>query len=248
MWGGPARPDCGSRLHDCQQPVDGRGTVRCAGLYPRRRGGRDPGRAHRLPDLAQRTGTRARRVGQAPRRTSHRAQGRSCRPHQHRSRQDPLRGPGRGPGDDRHLRLRRRPVPPARRPHHALRTARTPAHGDVAPARRRRRHLGVQLSGRGVVLERGSGPRLRRRGGVETVREDSTGRHRDKCACCARRPRCRRARQPQRARAHRRRRRAAAARQSARSADQRDRFRTDGGSHRTAGRRALWPQHFGARR
>jgi aldehyde dehydrogenase (NAD+) len=37
-------------------------------------------------------------------------------------------------------------------------------------------------------------------------------------------------------------------RQSARSADQCDRFRTDGGSHRTAGRRALWPRHFGAGR
>ena len=54
--------------------------------------------------------------------------------------------------------------------------------------------------------------------------------------------------EPQRSRAHRRRRRATPSRQSARSADQCDRFRTDGGSHRTAGRRALWPQHFGARR
>ena len=39
--------------------------------------------------------------------------------------------------------------------------------------------------------------------------------------------------------AHRRRRRATPSRQSARSADQCDRFRADGGSHRTAGRRAL---------
>ena len=41
----------------------------------------------------------------------------------------------RGPGDDRHLRLRRRAVAPARRPHDALGAARAPADGDVAPAR-----------------------------------------------------------------------------------------------------------------
>ena len=86
-----------------------------------------------------------------------------------RGRQDPLRGPRRGAGDDRHLRLRRRPVPPARRPHDAVRAARPPADGDVAPARRRRRDLRVQLPGRGVVVEQRDRAGLRRHRGVEAV-------------------------------------------------------------------------------
>ena len=36
----------------------------------------------------------------------------------------PAGGPGRGPGNDRYLRFRRRPVAPALRPHHGLGTAR----------------------------------------------------------------------------------------------------------------------------
>ena len=93
-----------------------------------------------------RAGTRARRVVKRLGELLDRAQGRPRRPDHHRGRQDPLRGPGRGPGDDRHLRLRRRPVAPARRPHHALRAAGTPADGDLAPARRRRRHLARSTS------------------------------------------------------------------------------------------------------
>ena len=54
-----------------------------------------------------------------------------------RSRQDPGRGPRRGAGDDRHLRLRRRPVAPALRPHHRQRAARPPDDGAVASARAR---------------------------------------------------------------------------------------------------------------
>ena len=46
---------------------------------------------------------------------------------QPRGRQDHLRGPRRGPGDDRHLRLRGRPLPPALRPDDALASA--PATG-----------------------------------------------------------------------------------------------------------------------
>ena len=79
-----------------------------------------------------------------------------------RGRQDRLRGPRRGAGDDRHLRLRRRPVAPALRPDHRHRARRPPDDGDLASARRRRRHLGLQLPGRGLVVERGARLRLRR--------------------------------------------------------------------------------------
>ena len=91
------------------------------------------------------------------------------RPRHDRGRQDPLRGARRGAGDDRHLRLRRRPVPPARRADDAVRAARAPAHGDLAPARRRRRHLRVQLPGRRLVVEHRGRPGLRRHRGVEAV-------------------------------------------------------------------------------
>ena len=60
-------------------------------------------------------------------------------------------GLGEVAGDDRHLRLRRRAVAPALRPHHRDRAAGPPDDGDVASARRLRRHLGVQLPRRGVV-------------------------------------------------------------------------------------------------
>ncbi len=80
------------------------------------------------------------------RRPARAAQGRCRRTGDDRSGQDSLRGARRGPGDDRHLRLRGRPFAPARRPHDALGATRSPADGDVASARRGRGHLGVQLS------------------------------------------------------------------------------------------------------
>ena len=52
-----------------------------------------------------------------------------------RERQDPRRGPGRSAGDDRHRRLRRRPVAHALRPHHALRAPAAPHVRAVASAR-----------------------------------------------------------------------------------------------------------------
>ncbi len=52
----------------------------------------------------------------------------------------------------------------------------SPDDGAVAPAGCRRRHLGVQLPGRGVVVERRAGVRLRRRGRVEAVGEDAADR------------------------------------------------------------------------
>ena len=78
-------------------------------------------------------GAGARRPRAPARRAAPRAQGRARRAGVDRGRQDPLRGPRRGPGDDRHLRLRRRPLAPAARPHDRQRAARPPADGDVAP-------------------------------------------------------------------------------------------------------------------
>ena len=143
---GPARPDCRGRLRHCQQPDHRRGVFEVPAADRRRRRGRDP--AAHAAFLAWRTvpAPVAGRAGQAPRRAADRAQGRSRRPGQHRGRQDPLRGARRGPGDDRHLRLRRRAVPPARRPHHAVRAAGAPADGDLAPARRGRGHLARSTS------------------------------------------------------------------------------------------------------
>jgi aldehyde dehydrogenase (NAD+) len=51
-----------------------------------------------------------------------------------------------------------------------------PHDGDLAPARRGRRHLGVQLPGRGVGVERGAGAGLRRPVRVEAVGEDAADR------------------------------------------------------------------------
>ena len=90
--------------------------------------------------------------------------------------QDPLRGARRGPGDDRHLRLRGRAVAPALRRHDALGAARAPADGDVAPARRGRCHLRLQLPGGRVVVEHRGRAGLRRRGGLEAVRADAADR------------------------------------------------------------------------
>ena len=84
----------------------------------------------------------------------------------------------RGAGDDRHLRPRRRPVPPAVRPHDRLRAPRPPDDGAVAPARRRRRDQRVQLPGRGLVVEHRARPGLRRHRGLEAVGEDAADRAR----------------------------------------------------------------------
>ena len=90
-----------------------------------------------------------------------------------RGRQDRLRGPGRSAGDDRHLRLRRRPLAPIVRSRHRL-GASGPSHDrDLASDGAVRDHFRLQFSGRGLVLERGAGARLRRSGDLEAVREDA---------------------------------------------------------------------------
>ena len=167
--------------------------------------------------VARRARTGARRPREALGGAADRAQGRHRRPHHDRGRQDPLRGARRGAGDDRHLRLRGRPVASARRPDDAVRAPGPPPHGDVAPARRRRRHQRLQLPGGGVELERRGRAGLWRHGRVEAVargRADGDGVQR------AARPggrRVRRAAEPQRPRDRRRRCRTGDARQPATS-------------------------------
>ncbi len=132
--------------------------VRPAGLQPttspsspRPRRPRPPGERCRRP----KRGEVVRLLGEELRR----AQDRPRHAGLARERQDPRRGPGRSAGDDRHRRLRRRPVAHALRPHHALRAPRPPHVRAVASARRGRHHLGLQLPGRGVGLERLPRPR-----------------------------------------------------------------------------------------
>ena len=130
-------------------------------------------RARGVPRLARGAAAAAGRAGAAVRRGAARGEGRARPAGQPRMRQDPLGRPRRGPGDDRHLRLRGRPFPPALRPHHRHRAAGPPDDGDLAPARRGRGDLGVQLPGRGLGLECLPRLRLRRQRRLEAVREDA---------------------------------------------------------------------------
>ncbi len=92
--------------------------------------------------------------------------------------QDSAGGRGRSAGDDRHLRLRLRPVTPALWPDHALRAAPPPHVRAMAPAGRRRRHQRVQLPRGRLVLERRHRGRLRRQRPVEARQQDAADRDR----------------------------------------------------------------------
>ena len=165
-------------------PINGEPLAGVTWVDSRRRRRHRRAGAGRLPAVAQGSGPGARRAGQAARRAADRAQGRPRRPGQPRGRQDHLRGARRGAGDDRHLRLRRRPLPPALRAHDALRAPGSPADGDLAPARRGRRHQRLQLPRRGVVLEHGHRPGLRRPRRLEAVgagAADGAGLHAHAC-------------------------------------------------------------------
>ena len=129
-----------------------------------------------VPAMAPGPCTAARRTGAPARRGIARRQGRARPPGHDRSRQDRLGRPRRSAGDDRHLRLRGRPVAPALRPHHRQRTAQSPHDGAMASARPGRRHHRVQFSGRGVVVECGAGAGLRQSGDLEAVGEDAADR------------------------------------------------------------------------
>ena len=124
----------------------------------RRRGeSGDRPRPRRLPQMAQRPGAAPRRTRPPARRGTARRQGRARPAGDDRGRQGRVGGARRSAGDDRHLRLRRRPVAPALRPDDPVRAPRPQADRGMAAGRRRRRHFGVQLPGRGVVVERGAG-------------------------------------------------------------------------------------------
>ena len=69
--------------------------------------------------------------------------------------------------------FRRRPVAPALRPHHRHRAPRPPDDGDLAPARRLRRHHRLQLPRRGLVLERRARLRLRQPSRLEALGKDA---------------------------------------------------------------------------
>ena len=133
-----------------------------------RRRQRHPGTGG-LPAVARGSCPCPRRPGQAAGRAARRTQGRPRHPDQPRGRQDHLRGARRGAGDDRHLRLRSRPLPSALRAHDDLRAAGSPTDGDLAPARRGRCHQRVQLPRSRVVLEHGRRTGLWRPGHLEAL-------------------------------------------------------------------------------
>ena len=167
---------CGAELGEAtsttvtaRSPITGEDLFAVGAVGPRRSPRRRGGRARGVRRVARRARAGARRPREALGGAPDRAQGRRRRPHHDRGRQDPLRGARRGAGDDRHLRLRGRPVASARRPDDAVRAPGPPPHGDVAPARRRRRHQRLQLPGGGVELEHRGRARLWRHGRVEAV-------------------------------------------------------------------------------
>src|SRR3546814_20158050 len=104
-----------------------------------------------------------------PWRRAARRQGGSWASRLDRSRQGVVRRAWRGPGNGRHLRFCGGPLAPALRTLHSLRTQQSPARRTMAPDRSRWRHLGLQLSRRGLVLELRARIRLRGFGGLEAV-------------------------------------------------------------------------------
>ena len=81
--------------------------------------------------------------------------------------------PGRSAGDDRHLRLRGRPVAAALRPHHRQRAARPSDDGAMASARSGAGDQRLQLPGRGLGVECRAGAGVRQSGDLEAEREDA---------------------------------------------------------------------------
>ena len=231
-----------------RSPINGQAIARIAEAGRRGRGGGSRPRPRGLPRLAPCAGAEARRAGAPARRGAAHEQGRARPPRLHRGRQDRLRGARRSPGDDRHLRFRGRPVAPALRPHHRHRAPVAPHDGDLASARRRRRHLGLQLPGRGVVVERRARPGLRRfaSSGSRRRRRRSPRLPCRRCSsapCSAIATTATGARPSVGSADRRPRRRRGAGRRPARPPGLGDRFDRDGPRRRAAARRALRPRH-----
>ena len=166
-----------------------------------------------------------------------------------RSRQDRPGEPRRSPGDDRHLRLRGRPVAPALRPDHRQRAAGPPDDGAMASARAGAGDQRVQFPGRGMGVERRAGAGVRRSGDLEAEREDAALRRSGDGAGAPRAGavrRCAGGAGP--ARPGRPRDRRGAGRRSAHRAGLGDRIDRDGPRGRPARRAALRPGAARARR
>ena len=134
--------------------------------------------------LAHGARAEARRGRAAARRRAARAQDDARQPGVARDGQDQGRRRRRSAGDDRHRRLRGRPVAHALRPDDALGAAAAPHVRAVASARRGRHHQRLQFSGRRVGVERVPRRDLRRRQRVEALAEDAA-RARSPCSTSA---------------------------------------------------------------
>ena len=158
---------------EVRTPVDGSVDRQARQARDRRRPRHDRQGEGRLRGMADGAGAEARRARPPARRGTARRQGGARAPRVARVRQDLSGRPRRGAGDDRHLRLRRRPVAPALRPDDRLRAPRPRDAGDLAPDGRVRRHHRLQFSRRALGVELGAGAGLRRSGDLEAVREDA---------------------------------------------------------------------------
>ena len=139
-------------------PTDGERAGARAGLVAGRLRHDRRARPGRLQGLAHDAGPAPRRSHPPVRRRAAHAQGRARLAGRAGDGQVQARRRRRSAGDDRHRRLRRRPVAPALRPDHAFRAPGPPHVRAVASAGHRRHHLRVQLPGRGVGVELRSSP------------------------------------------------------------------------------------------
>ena len=154
-----------------RSPIDGSLLASFAGATAERRGRRGGRGRGGLSHVADGAGPAARRTGPPHRPAVPPAQGRPGRTAELGGRQDHARGAGRGPGDDRHLRLRRGPEPATLRPDDRQRAAAAPPGRAVASAGAGGRDHGLQLPRGRLGLERDARPGLRRSGGLEAVGE-----------------------------------------------------------------------------
>ncbi len=162
------RADADHRRGDRARPPDGRSGY-CCGRRARHRC---------IPRLARPSRAAPRRARPPARRGASSREGGPRRARDARGGEDRPGRARRGPGDDRHLRFRSRPLSAALRTVDRIRAPRPPPHRDVASPRSRRRDQRLQLPRRRLVLECGARPRLRRSRDLETVRANAAHRTR----------------------------------------------------------------------